>query len=55
MSPPILKIIGGLHMEKKRKDERTELFELLLTLTPEELAEVIQRASVDPILEKKFQ
>jgi len=42
-------------MDKKRKDERTELFELLLTLTPEELAEVIRWASVDPILGKKLQ
>lgn len=39
----------------EKKDERTELFELLLTLTPDELAEVIQRASVDPILGKKLQ
>lgn len=41
-------------METKLSKERAELMDLLLTLTPEELAEVLRRASNDPVLGKHF-
>ena len=41
-------------MSKKMNDEREELLQMILSMTPDELSELIDRAKREPLLKDVF-
>ena len=41
-------------MNKKMNDERDELLQMILSMTPDELSELIDRAKREPLLKDVF-
>ena len=41
-------------MNKKMNDEREELLQMILSMTPDELSELIDRAKREPLLKDAF-
>lgn len=41
-------------MNKKMNDEREELLQMILSMTPDELSELIDRAKREPLLKDVF-